>query len=341
MMEAFESRIGSAVGEDCELAVRLYTLAAQLCALRAQSEWVYRQCFPQTAQGEGLERHAMMRGLERKKAAKATGTVRFTAAESSNLHRLVSRGAVCLTQSQVRFVTTADTVLLAGEMWVDVPVEALEAGSAGNVGAGTITKMEVAPWGIAACTNPEPCSGGMEEEDDEGLRQRVLASFRSLPNGANAAYYRQLIMADSEVAQAVVVPRPRGVGSVDVIVSSRAGVPDSELLERLTRVLVEQREIAVDTRVLAAEAVEVSVSAQVAVKAGYDSQTVLDRVKAALTAWFTGERLGEDVLLAKLGSVIYGCEGVANYTLVSPAADVTMAQGELPVLSELTVEEML
>ena len=245
-----------------------------------------------------------------------------------------------MTPGLVRFETRATGLLLAGEMWTDVPVRAVDAGAGGNVAAGTVTEMAVAPVGIVSCTNPEGFSGGVDEEDDESLRARILHSFRYLPNGANAAYYRQLAMADDEVAQAVVVPRPRGVGSVDVVVASHAGVPDGELLTRLGQELEKQREIAVDLVVRGPETVEVNVAVEVAAKSGYEAQDVRERVKNALNGYFSGEILGESLLLARLGSVIYGCEGVENYRILQPAADVAVEAAQLPVLTGLQVEEM-
>jgi len=301
---------------------------------------VRRQCFPQTAVGENLDHHAQMRSLERKRATRAEGVVRFFAGESSDTVRTIPYGTVCMTPGLVRFETRQTGLLLPGEMWADVPVRAVEAGAAGNVAPGTVTGMAVAPVGIVSCTNPEGFSGGVDEEDDESLRERVLFSFRSLPNGANAAYYRQLAMAEDEVAQAVVVSRPRGVGSVDVVVASHAGVPGEELLVRLQQNMAAEREIAVDLVVRGPETVEVNVAVQVKAKTGYDPQDVRERVRTALAGYFSGELLGQQVLRAKLGSVVYGCEGVENYRITLPDEDVTVERDQLPVLSELSVEEM-
>jgi len=341
MMGDFAARTGVTMVDSCDLSARMYALAVQLYAMQVYGDWVRRQCFPQTAVGEELDRHAGMRSLERKKATRAEGVVRFFAGESSELIRTIPFGTVCMTGGLVRYETVETGLLLAGEMWTDVKVRAVEPGAGGNAAAGTITEMAVAPVGIVSCVNPAPCSGGVDEEADESLRERVLHSFRYLPNGANAAYYRQLAMADDEVAQAAVVSRPRGVGSVDVVVASHAGIPGEELLERLRAAMERQREIAVDLVVRAPETVEVNVSVQVAEKAGYDPQEVKDRVKNALSVWFSGENLGQGVLRAKLGSIVYGCEGVENYRITLPGEDVAAVRDKLPVLGTLEVEGMV
>ena len=73
---------------------------------------------------------------------------------------------------------------------------------------------------------------------------------------------------------------------------------------------------------------------------GKDAAAVRNAVKAAIRAWFNGQRLGQDVLLAKLGQLIYGVDGVENYLIVSPGGDVALTAQELPVLGTLSVEEL-
>lgn len=340
MLEQFGERTGLEPVEGCDLSARLYAVAAQVYALYVQADWVVRQAFPQTAQGEYLDRHAQLRSLERKGAVAARGVVRFTAGETAEEERVIPRGTVCMTVGLVRFETTEEGVIAPGALTADVPVRALNEGAAGNVGAGTIVTMAVAPVGVLSCTNPQPCSGGEEAEDDEALRARVLDTFRRLPNGANAAFYQQSALSFEGVAAAAVMPRPRGTGSVDVVVSTPNGLPGEELLEELTAYFQARREIAVDVQVRAPETVTVNVAVQVKAEEGRDQKEVEQSVEQALRSWFTGAILGRSVLLARLGSLIYGCEGVENYAISAPAADVAVEADVLPVLGTLTVEEL-
>ena len=74
---AFTGATGQTAGQDGDMAVRLYAVAAQVYALYVQADWTARQCFPQTAAGEYLDQHAFLRGLERKEAAPPVGAIRF------------------------------------------------------------------------------------------------------------------------------------------------------------------------------------------------------------------------------------------------------------------------
>ena len=62
-------------------------------------------------------------------------------------------------------------------------------------------------------------------------------------------------------------------------------------------------------------------------------------MEQSLREWFTGRLLGQDILRAKLGELIYHCDGVVNYAITAPAADLPVNDDTLPVLGTLTVEE--
>ena len=65
MVQDVQRETGLTLAGDGDMAVRLYAVAAQVYGLYVQADWVGRQCFPQTAQGEFLDRHAQLRGVGR------------------------------------------------------------------------------------------------------------------------------------------------------------------------------------------------------------------------------------------------------------------------------------
>lgn len=337
MAADFAERTGMEITGGGDLAARLYATAAQIYALYVQADWVNRQCFPQTAQGEYLDYHAQLRALERKEAVCAQGVVRFFGDTASVLGRNIPAGTVCMTAGLVRFVTTEDRVLEAGKSSVDAPVRAVQAGKVGNVVAGAVRSLAAAPVGITGCTNPMAISGGMDAEDDESLRERIMNSFLRLPNGSNCAFYEQGALSFDEVVAAVALPRSRGVGTVDVVIAAAQGLPEQSLLDRVSRYFRERREIAVDVQTLAPEPVTIDVVVQIQ---SADLEQSSAKVKQVLQDWFSGQRLGEDVLRARLGNLVFDVDGVENYVLKEPATDRSMERTQLPVLGTVTVEEM-
>ena len=340
MRGTFAQRAGFVPSEGCDSAVRLYALAAELQSLLMQADWVLDQSFPQTAQGMYLDYHAETRGITRAAAEKAVGTLRFAAADKVTAACPIEKGTVCMTAEGVRFETTEKATLAKGETYVDVPASAVEAGASGNAIASAIHLMSVYPVGITQCVNPEAFSGGSDEESDEKLRERVLESYKRLPNGANAAFYEQEAMSFPNVAAAKAVGRARGIGTVDVYVSTHAGAPDEKLLGEIEAVLQKKREIAVDVEVKAPTEKTVNMSAELTAEQGWTMQEITDAATAALQAYFTGERLGEAVYTAKLANILYGVEGVKNCHLLTPSADVSVSATELPVLGTVTITEI-
>ena len=340
MLETFRTETGSAPSGTSDLAVRLYAVAAQVHALYVQGEWVTRQCFPQTADGEHLDLHAALRGVERRPAARAKGTITFEVNGSAQAILTIPAGTVCLTAALVRFETLAEGTIQPGETQVSVPAQAVEPGTAGNVASGAIRSMAVAPVGVSVCYNTQPFSGGSEEESDESLRSRVLETYRRLPNGANAAYYQQEAMTFEEVAAASVLPRARGVGTVDVVVSTAQGQPGEELLEKLRAHFEARREIAVDVQVRGPEVQTVDVDVLVSPAEGYTAEEARAAARTAVESWFDGTRLGQSVLRAELSSRIFAAEAVANCRLSAPAADLALTAAQLPRLGELNVGDL-
>lgn len=340
LLDSFARRAGFVPEDACDLAVRLYAAAAQIQALDIQAEWVLDQSFPQTARGVYLERHAAMRGLGRLPASKATGILRFSVESPPALPVSVPAGPVCMTADERRFQTTEGVTLEAGRTYVDAPAEALEGGSGGNAVAGAVRFLTACPVAVTSCVNPGAFSGGSAAEDDEALRERILESYRRLPNGANAAWYEQTAMSHEGVAAARAVGRARGVGTVDVYIAGENGLPGAALLEEVQADLQERREIAVDVRVKAPAAVPVNVSAAIAVGENADFNEVRARAEQAVINLFTGRMLGRPVLLAELGSRLYALEGVENYRISAPAADLAADGTALPVLGTLSVTEL-
>ena len=83
---------GAVVVDGGDLSLRLRAVAAELFSLEAQGEFLARQSFPQTATGEYLDRHALLRGLTRGSARKAKGTLRFYLAETAAEAREIPAG---------------------------------------------------------------------------------------------------------------------------------------------------------------------------------------------------------------------------------------------------------
>lgn len=328
---------GGSPGNGGDLELRLYAAAAQLYSLWEQAEFVLRQSFPQTAVGVYLDRHGEVRGVTRREASRAVGTLRFSLQSPAAGAVNVPAGTNCTDGEGRTFETTQAGLIPAGSLFCDVPARAVLPGAAGNVPAETVVYMMRAPVGVAGCVNPQAFSDGSDGETDDALRQRILASYRKLPNGANIAYYETQALNVDGVAGVAVLPKNRGVGTVDVVISAESGLPSQALLEQVREKLQAQRELCVDLQVLSPRSRSINVTVTVYPDPAYDGDAVCNEVRTRLKAYFSGTRLGKRVLRAELSDIIYSTEGVVNYSLSVPTADVSIDPDMLPRLGTLRV----
>ena len=340
LKEDFFQAGGLSLAEGGDMSLRLMAVVAEIFTLEAQCDFSARQAFPQFAAGDYLDKHAQIRALERKQASKAQGLLRFYTAEKAATELTVPQGTQCLDAQGRVFVTLEEVQIPQGGDSCTAAAQAEEAGEQGNVSAGSIVFIRLTPPGIAGVENPGAFSGGSAQEEDQELRRRVLASYRRLPNGANAAYYEAVVLDTEGVEKVVVLPRERGRGTVDVVFSAAGGLPSQELIDRVQQLLDKQREICVDVLVRAPDIQQIDIDAQLSIAEGYDFGRVAQQVRESLNQYFGGHRLGQAVYASRLLATIMGVEGVENCRLVKPAGDTEAAKTGLPVAGSISISEV-
>lgn len=77
MQEEFEKQAGFVPDDASDIGIRMKVLAGELFSCYASLDWLWRQTFPQTAQGDCLDLRAAERGLQRKQPLSAKGSLVF------------------------------------------------------------------------------------------------------------------------------------------------------------------------------------------------------------------------------------------------------------------------
>ncbi|MBQ9742433.1 MAG: baseplate J/gp47 family protein [Ruminococcus sp.] len=319
MTDKYTELSGIVPHEASDIAIRMKVLAGEVYSCLVQTQWLRRQIFADTAEGEFLDYHAMTRGLTRRQASCAVGEVIFAVTETPVSTITIPAGTVVSTggENPLQFETTETVEILAGNLAAHALIRALAPGREYNVAQGAVSVLVTPPAGIGSVTNPDPCMGGTDTESDEMLRQRVLDSFRFASNGTNKVYYQTQAMDIPGVAGASVVPLGRGVGTVDVYISAEGSEVPEELIDEVSRRLSEMREVNVDVKVMQAQAVAVDFYVRIDVKDGYDFEQVSADCRQALEDYVNTRNVGQAVLLTEAGERIYHVEGVKEYVFVS------------------------
>lgn len=312
MQDRFQELAGFSADDASDIGIRLKVLAGELFSAYTNLDWLKRQVFPQTAQGVQLDYHAQQRGIERKGAVHSQGTLEFSRDTALLYDVTIPEGTVCATSQEggLRFVTTRKGILKAGDFSVAVPAASEVGGSDTNAAAETIKVLVTPPPGVTAVINRDAFTGGADGESDEELRERVLESYRNIPNGTNSAFYREFALQYDSVYSASVVPRARGTGTVDVYVASRGDIPGKEVITQIQNDLNAVKEINVDVQVKGAEKVSVDIILYLVPKTGYDYSELKPLAEQALRDYMGGLSIGESVYMTKAVAVVYGIEGV-------------------------------
>lgn len=141
-------------------------------------------------------------------AQAAVGVVKFSRPDTSNGDVTIASGTVVKTppnangESQ-RYETSANVEMTGTE--INASVEAVEAGTAGNVSAGEVTEIETALTDpTITVTNEEDFSGGAAEQDDATYRKTIKNLIQQIRGATKDAIEAKLLTV-SGIVQATVI----------------------------------------------------------------------------------------------------------------------------------------
>ncbi len=319
MKNKYKSLTGTNPENASDIGIRMEVLAGEVFSLCCEVDWLKAQMFPTTAEGEYLDMHASQRGLSRKSGQKAEGEVDFYLSRQLSYDKEIPAGTIVSTvgENPVRFETTETIVITSGRLSGNAPIRAVEVGEKYNVGVQTISVIVTPIAEVQSVQNDFRTENGTDEENDELLRKRILDSFVNISNGTNKAYYIAQAMSVEGVTSVGVVPKRRGVGTVDVYVSSANGTATTALINAVQEKLQEAREINVDVEVHALSIILCDVYLILEVKSGYDFDTVKGSCEDAIRQYFNTLTGGESVYMSAIGEVVTHVEGVKNYSFVN------------------------
>lgn len=177
-------------------------------------------------------------------------------------------------------------------------------------------------------------------ETDEAFRARIQLSLEGYSvAGPRGAYVFHALSADGRVKDAnAVSPTP---GSVHVYVLSALGngTPDLELVNIVNEHLNSEtiRPLTDQVAVLPAEVVEYPVEATLTLYPGPDASVVLLASRQAVAEYAASVgKIGQDVARSGLLRALHQ-PGVQSVNLISPAADISIAEGQASRIAGITL----
>ncbi|EDU1814045.1 baseplate J/gp47 family protein [Salmonella enterica] len=210
------------ISEDSDFYARASSVASVAEGLYQHQSWIVRQIFPDTADSEYLLLHARTRGLSKRAATTAEGLALITGTTGSKLpagSSIQSDAVSCVTLDDITLIATTGTVR----------VQASLSGTAGNLSTPVAAELVSAPAGINSRVTIQSLTGGTDGETDASLLKRLLDLIRRPPAGGNKYDYRRWALECDGVTGAYVYPLRRGLGTVDIAITSAGSLPSESV----------------------------------------------------------------------------------------------------------------
>lgn len=276
------------------------------------------------AQGDFLDHIALSRDVTRLEATASLTTLRFTLSGAQLTNIGIPQGTRATADNKLYWRTTAPATIVAGQLYVDVPAEAMTSGVAANgLAIGTITRIvDPIPY-VQAVTNTTLTSGGRDRESDEALRLRIFEAPQAFsiagPELAYVFWARTASVAISDVA--AYSPTP---GVVEIRPLLQDGqIPGQDILDAVDAVLSPKtiRPLTDKVNVLAPETASYDLNFTYFIRAndGTSEAIIIDRVNQAVTDYRAWQRakLGRDINPDELITLVKQA-GAKRLAIVSP-----------------------
>lgn len=278
--------------------------------------------FPQTAIEDDLDACGLEDGVSRKGAEYAIQLIQIEGSEGTSIEkdRILCTAATEEEQS-VEFKVDEDIKIDDTEK-VIVNATCTVAGTIGNVALGKIKIMSKSMAGIKTISNIEIVKKGLDIEEDEPYRERILDYVRNPGTSGNVNHYRQWALSVAGVGAVKVFPLWNGNGTVKVVIADTEMKSVTQtLLDKVKEYIDENNgtgdgmaPIGATLTVVSAIEKGVNISAKIIVAKGYTSEQVQSTFNSNLSKYLRTLAFKLTyVSLAQIGNILLNTAGVIDY----------------------------
>ncbi|WP_252503287.1 baseplate J/gp47 family protein [Sporosarcina sp. Marseille-Q4943] len=184
------------------------------------------QAFAHRAEGIFLDYIATDHNLSRYQAASSKVRLEITANEGVVIPLGTKIGS-----EENDFIFTTDEEIVIDSSGIGYVIASCNAtGTITNVEPNTVTLLFDPIQYVRKITNPDYAYGGGDEEPDNSLRERILYQKRNPEHGGHEFDYVRWALSVTGVTYAKCLDKPRGIGTVDLIIGANKTMLD-EVLE--------------------------------------------------------------------------------------------------------------
>ncbi|MBD2781638.1 baseplate J/gp47 family protein [Xenorhabdus szentirmaii] len=324
-------------------------------------DYIARQTTPFTATDEWLSGWAALKKIFRKPATAAhceqyqfTGVAEAIIPAGTQLNRGDGYQYRTLTETRINTNGRGEARLIA--LLPEATEDESGGGVAGNAPAGTVLTLDQSLAGIdVEGTVMTPIIGGADIESEADFRSRMLLAYQGTPQGGASDDYKQWALSVPGITRVWVRPRAAGAGTVGVYImcdnNAQEGFPigtDGVSSHEPYAVHATGDQLRVADHLYTRQPVTalVWVLSPIKYRINFTLQG-LSQVGAEVTAsindaidnvlFENGNPDGSGrILLSELQYAIAGVPGTAGFVITSPADNIALPVGYLPVRGEVT-----
>lgn len=251
-------------------------------------------------------------------------TLKFSVDEPLDFDFKIKTG--CEVESKdglVIFQTTEDVILKAGQTSVTAEAICETPGIVGNnYIIGSINNLITPLSYISTVENITVSSGGADDEDADGLRERIRQAPEKFSNaGSRGAYRYHTLSAHQSITDvAITSPSP---GVVNIYLLTKDGNPTDDIIEIVQKYLSDDkiRPLTDWVKVYSSEKVDFSISAKILLYKDSDLQSVMKTIDAKMREYKVSlsEQLGKDVVQTQIITLLNSVYGVFKVDLIIPS----------------------
>lgn len=303
--------------DDSDYYVRASSIAACASGQYAHQAWIVRQIFPDTADSDFLELHAGLRRLFRRAATASTTTISF----SGNVGVQIPKGTEVKASEEGIIFTTLEAVTCDNNGAASASAIADVTGVISNITTQSGQCLS-APTGVQSAVILTDAVGGTDTESDAALLERLLDRLRRPPAGGNKNDYKQWALEVDGVSQAYVYPLRRGLGTVDIAITSAGGLPSTETINNTQSHIDNLRPVTAKNALVLAPTIKL-INITVAVATTKNLAAITTAITETVTAFFADLAPNDALIKSQLEAVISDTAGVVDRQVTSPAANYT------------------
>jgi uncharacterized phage protein gp47/JayE len=304
-----------------------------------------------TASGPDVDSFVADFGMIREAAIPSTGAVTFARYSDTSIAYIPVGTQVGTADGTQQFVVIADTtqsafnastneyIIPANTSSITATVQALNAGTQGNVNANTITVIPSIPY-VDTVNNALPYANGVNQESDSALKTRFQLFISGLKEGTKAAVASAIanlqLGLQYSLTENTAYAGGTQLGYFYVVINPGTSGDISAAYAAIDAI----RPLSVTFGVFAATQLTATVAMTATAATGYTHAQIVTAIQNAIANFIAAIPLGQSLYWSQLYAVAYGVAGVQEVTamlLNGGTSDLTATNQQVIVPGTVTV----